>query len=551
MQPTPYSRLYDFSQDEVNAVSGRSTVRTDGLDAELDAIALTLSETLVNLSALQRDDGLLIDNSVRLHTLSAEVLALMGSGGFTIHDPLGWLTATAYAVGEIVTEGTGTYVCAVAHTSGTFATDLAADKWVAIFDTTNFSASGVSFSPTGGVAATNVQAAIAEVDSESAKKASNLSDLSNVATARTNLSVQSKAEAQQGVANVATAAGTPDVITVALTPTVSGLTNNLPVVFEASGANTTSTPTLNVDGTGAKTIVRPDGAVLYAGDIPAAGARAICYYDTSSDKYILANPFYAITTTPLQTISPSQITADQNDYNPSGLSTAGALRIHSDARRTITGIAGGTDGRELTLHNVGEYPIVIAFQSSGSTAANRFAFGHVLSGEHSMKVAYDVTTGRWRCTFKQLPAGTHLDHMGGTVPDGTLAEDGSNVSRTTYAALFREIGTTHGVGDGSTTFGLPDTRRRVNVGSGGTGTGTLGNAVGNTGGEEAHTPTVSETALHAHNTAGGGNVGGGSRPQNIADTSDGIHNWSTDNNGSGNAFNVMQPSMVVTKVIVY
>jgi phage-related tail fiber protein len=32
------------------------------------------------------------------------------------------------------------------------------------------------------------------------------------------------------------------------------------------------------------------------------------------------------------------------------------------------------------------------------------------------------------------------------------------ISRTTYADLFAAIGTTFGVGDGSTTFGIPDLR---------------------------------------------------------------------------------------------
>jgi len=43
-----------------------------------------------------------------------------------------------------------------------------------------------------------------------------------------------------------------------------------------------------------------------------------------------------------------------------------------------------------------------------------------------------------------------------TTPPGWLAADGTNVSRTTYAALFAIIGTTYGIGDGSTTFGLPN-----------------------------------------------------------------------------------------------
>lgn len=42
-----------------------------------------------------------------------------------------------------------------------------------------------------------------------------------------------------------------------------------------------------------------------------------------------------------------------------------------------------------------------------------------------------------------------------TTPLGFIAADGSAVSRTTYATLFAVIGTTHGAGDGSTTFNVP------------------------------------------------------------------------------------------------
>lgn len=43
-------------------------------------------------------------------------------------------------------------------------------------------------------------------------------------------------------------------------------------------------------------------------------------------------------------------------------------------------------------------------------------------------------------------------------PTGYLACDGAAVSRTTYADLFAAIGTVHGVGDGATTFNVPDLR---------------------------------------------------------------------------------------------
>jgi microcystin-dependent protein len=55
-----------------------------------------------------------------------------------------------------------------------------------------------------------------------------------------------------------------------------------------------------------------------------------------------------------------------------------------------------------------------------------------------------------------LPPGMMAPYATTSAPDGWLACDGSAVSRTTYAALFDAIGTTWGVGDGSTTFNLPD-----------------------------------------------------------------------------------------------
>lgn len=59
-----------------------------------------------------------------------------------------------------------------------------------------------------------------------------------------------------------------------------------------------------------------------------------------------------------------------------------------------------------------------------------------------------------------LPAGSMVDFAGTTAPSGWLMCDGSAVSRTVYASLFSALGTAYGVGDGSTTFNLPDYRGR-------------------------------------------------------------------------------------------
>jgi microcystin-dependent protein len=61
-------------------------------------------------------------------------------------------------------------------------------------------------------------------------------------------------------------------------------------------------------------------------------------------------------------------------------------------------------------------------------------------------------------TISLLPAGEVCYFAMGTAPTGFLKANGAAVSRTTYSDLFAAIGTTFGVGDGSTTFALPDLR---------------------------------------------------------------------------------------------
>lgn len=57
-----------------------------------------------------------------------------------------------------------------------------------------------------------------------------------------------------------------------------------------------------------------------------------------------------------------------------------------------------------------------------------------------------------------VPVGAVCSFAGTSAPDGWLVCDGAAVSRTTHAALFAQIGTAFGAGDGSTTFTLPDLR---------------------------------------------------------------------------------------------
>ena len=74
-------------------------------------------------------------------------------------------------------------------------------------------------------------------------------------------------------------------------------------------------------------------------------------------------------------------------------------------------------------------------------------------------------------SFSVIQPGMYMSFAYIPTPNsGFLYCDGSAVSRTTYAELFAKIGTTYGVGNGSTTFNLPDRRGLVGVGSGQHGT---------------------------------------------------------------------------------
>ena len=55
-----------------------------------------------------------------------------------------------------------------------------------------------------------------------------------------------------------------------------------------------------------------------------------------------------------------------------------------------------------------------------------------------------------------VATGIMAPFAGTTAPSGWLVCDGSAISRTDYADLFAQIGSTYGDGDGSTTFNLPD-----------------------------------------------------------------------------------------------
>jgi len=99
--------------------------------------------------------------------------------------------------------------------------------------------------------------------------------------------------------------------------------------------------------------------------------------------------------------TPSQVTADQNNYNPGGSSFF--QRWNSDASRNITGLtftAAQVDGQVHQIWNVGSNNIVLQNENASSTAANRFTTSTgadlTLAAGKGAWAVYDGTSSRWR-----------------------------------------------------------------------------------------------------------------------------------------------------------
>lgn len=164
-----------------------------------------------------------------------------------------------------------------------------------------------------------------------------------------------------------------------------------------------------------------------------------------------------------------------------------------------------------------------------------------------------------------IPAGVYLPYGGAVAPEGWLLCYGQAVSRTTYAALFDAIGTGFGVGDGSTTFNVPDMRGRLPLGLDNMGgvaanrvtaaiSGVASTTRGGTGGDQrlhAHNHSITDPG-HAHvgglafdDLAAAGLDGSGPSTSSTGSSTTGI---SINNAGAGASQN-MPPVLVGNYII--
>jgi microcystin-dependent protein len=100
-------------------------------------------------------------------------------------------------------------------------------------------------------------------------------------------------------------------------------------------------------------------------------------------------------------------------------------------------------------------------------------------------------------TQRSSPVGTVAMTARSSAPSGWLLCQGQAISRVTYSALFSAISTTWGVGDGATTFNIPDLRGRAPIGVG-TGSGLTNRVIATNYGSETHVLSTSEIPAHSH-----------------------------------------------------
>lgn len=264
------------------------------------------------------------------------------------------------------------------------------------------------------------------------------------------------------------------------------------------------------------------------------------------------------------------------------------LRITSGAAPTGSGIAVTTKIGEVDWSGT----VITALRiTRGAITGARIANG-ALSNSGSLEWTREaggglIPTIKPALIQELMPTATIAATARSTAPTGWKLCDGSAISRTTFAALFTAIGTTYGVGDGSTTFNLPDLRGRVPVGVDGTAARLSANdALGNSAGEEKHTLLLAEIPAHnhgvndpthahgpgsffvnglwtpgqeffnefnTHSPQGGFNAvttWGASGSKGVQGASAGAATGvSIQNNGGGGAHNVMQPYQVINWMI--
>lgn len=254
-----------------------------------------------------------------------------------------------------------------------------------------------------------------------------------------------------------------------------------------------------------------------------AGLLSIAGLTTAADRmiYTTASDVYAVTT--LTAFGRSLI--DDADAT-AGRATLG-LVIGTNVQAfnsNLAALSGLTLAADKLIYATGAAALaqtdLTAFARTilddANAGAVRATIGAAASGANTditslggLTTPLSVAQGGTGSTTGAVLPGSVLMYAANAAPAGWLECNGAAVSRTTFAALFAAVGTTFGVGDGSTTFNVPEMRGEFARGwDNGRGIDT-GRAFGSAqaGAVEAHTHSISPPS--SDGTTGQGNTATG------------------------------------------
>lgn len=136
---------------------------------------------------------------------------------------------------------------------------------------------------------------------------------------------------------------------------------------------------------------------------PASGpSQAYSWYATDTGiEWAYVNGAWQIQGAFGATISPASLSTSQNNYNPSGLSTAGVIRLTASAPVNITGLTAPTPGNNQTIVLTvlaASSAITLKSLSGSSSAANQFgtAGDIAMAAGNTALLSYDSTSSLWR-----------------------------------------------------------------------------------------------------------------------------------------------------------
>lgn len=119
----------DYSYTAFQQAQGDNSFPGTQLDNDLANLKASIDEVIDFTTGVVREDGQLANGSVKKHTLGEDVL-------LGVPAPRPWVTGVAYEVDQTATINNSLFICTLAHTSGTFSVDLAADRWALLIEFT-------------------------------------------------------------------------------------------------------------------------------------------------------------------------------------------------------------------------------------------------------------------------------------------------------------------------------------------------------------------------------------------------------------------------------